>query len=92
MGDELGWNHPLILIIDPNFQRDIQVWNMLHLAILRVCDLFGMVSSRDPWPFQSKVVNRDDTNEGIKKRSRRLDHLVQFLFFAGFVSGGFFSF
>ena len=25
MGDALGWNHPLILTIDPNFQRDIQV-------------------------------------------------------------------
>ena len=25
MGDELGWHNPLILTIDPNFQRDIQV-------------------------------------------------------------------
>ena len=29
MGYELGWNHPLILTFDPNFQQDIQV------AILR---------------------------------------------------------
>ena len=25
MGFLLGWNNPLILTIDPNFQRDIQV-------------------------------------------------------------------
>ena len=29
MGYELGWDHPLILTFDPNFQQDIQV------AILR---------------------------------------------------------
>ena len=29
---ELGWNHPLILTFDPNFQQDIQV------AILRSLD------------------------------------------------------
>ena len=37
MGYSLGWNNPLILTIDPNFQQDIQVysgWNQCPRDLL----------------------------------------------------------
>ena len=56
----LGWNHPLILTIDPNFQRDIQVASQSLTASL---PLKAMVGKEDdpasywgPVTFQGRAV------------------------------------
>ena len=47
MGDELGWNDPLILTFDPNFQRDIQA--LKYIGYHRLLSV-GL-DAENPWVF-----------------------------------------